>query len=119
MGLFTNRPTLQGKKGVPVWFMRQAGRYHSHYQNIKKDSNFMEMCKNKLPVKYIALLGLCFDVAILFQTSSSLLNVSVWVWYESALPLVHHLHTPKDLEKLHENSFTYDFQSAKAAYVRS
>jgi len=42
MGLFEDRK----EASIPVWFMRQAGRYHDHYQNIKKDHNFMEMCKN-------------------------------------------------------------------------
>ena len=29
----------------PVWLMRQAGRYHDHYQNLKKDYTFEELCK--------------------------------------------------------------------------
>lgn len=29
----------------PVWFMRQAGRYHSHYQAMKRRHSFMELCK--------------------------------------------------------------------------
>lgn len=44
--IFEHRSQLKNKTQVPVWFMRQAGRYHSHYQNIKKSSDFMAMCKN-------------------------------------------------------------------------
>ena len=29
----------------PVWFMRQAGRYHSHYQKLKETYSFTELCK--------------------------------------------------------------------------
>ena len=30
----------------PIWFMRQAGRYHSHYQNLKTKNSFEELCKS-------------------------------------------------------------------------
>jgi uroporphyrinogen decarboxylase len=29
----------------PVWFMRQAGRYHSHYQRLKAQHSFMDLCR--------------------------------------------------------------------------
>lgn len=29
----------------PIWMMRQAGRYHSHYQALRKKYSFMELCK--------------------------------------------------------------------------
>ena len=29
----------------PIWFMRQAGRYHSHYQILKEKYSFEELCK--------------------------------------------------------------------------
>jgi uroporphyrinogen decarboxylase len=71
MGLFTDRPThANGKTGVPVWFMRQAGRYHSHYQNIKKESDFMTMCKTPELACEITLGPIedfKFDAAILFS----------------------------------------------------
>ncbi len=71
MGLFENRKKYDdGKTGVPVWFMRQAGRYHQHYQNIKKDSDFMAMCKNpKLAcdVTMGPIEEFHFDAAILFS----------------------------------------------------
>ena len=29
----------------PIWMMRQAGRYHQHYQNLKKRYSFEELCR--------------------------------------------------------------------------
>lgn len=70
MGLFNDRTHTNGKTGVPVWFMRQAGRYHNHYQNIKKDSDFMTMCKNPELANEIThgpIDDFGFDAAILFS----------------------------------------------------
>ena len=30
----------------PVWMMRQAGRYHQHYQALRKKHSFIELCKD-------------------------------------------------------------------------
>ena len=30
----------------PVFMMRQAGRYHTHYRKIKEKYTFEEICKN-------------------------------------------------------------------------
>ena len=71
MGLFDNRTkNADGTTGVPVWFMRQAGRYHQHYQNIKKDSDFMTMCKTPQLACDITMGPIeefHFDAAILFS----------------------------------------------------
>ena len=71
MGLFNDRlKNENGKTQVPVWFMRQAGRYHSHYQNIKKGSDFMAMCKSpKLACEVTMgpINDFNFDAAILFS----------------------------------------------------
>ena len=55
---------------VPVWFMRQAGRYHKHYQAIRKDREFMKMCKSPELACEITLGPIedfKFDAAILFS----------------------------------------------------
>ncbi len=54
----------------PVWFMRQAGRYHSHYQALRKEHSFVELCKTP-QVACEATLGpvedFGFDAGILFS----------------------------------------------------
>ncbi len=54
----------------PVWFMRQAGRYHSHYQALKRRHDFMELCKVpelacEVTLGPVADFG--FDAAIMFS----------------------------------------------------
>ncbi|MBC7370206.1 MAG: uroporphyrinogen decarboxylase [Bdellovibrionaceae bacterium] len=54
----------------PVWFMRQAGRYHKHYQNLRKDNSFDDLCKKPELAAEVALgpvQDFDFDVAILFS----------------------------------------------------
>ncbi len=54
----------------PVWFMRQAGRYHDHYQELKKRHSFMELCKSPELAAETAMgpiRDFDFDVSILFS----------------------------------------------------
>lgn len=54
----------------PVWFMRQAGRYHQHYQNLKKSHTFEELCKQPDLAAETAMgpmRDFDFDLAILFS----------------------------------------------------
>jgi uroporphyrinogen decarboxylase len=54
----------------PVWFMRQAGRYHKHYQDLRSRHGFMELCKTPELAAEVALgpvRDFDFDVAILFS----------------------------------------------------
>lgn len=57
-------------KAPPVWMMRQAGRYHSHYQNLRAKHSFVELCKNPELASEVALgpvQDFDFDVSILFS----------------------------------------------------
>lgn len=54
----------------PVWFMRQAGRYHSHYQRLRAQHEFIELCKNPdlaVEVTMGPIEDFGFDAAILFS----------------------------------------------------
>lgn len=54
----------------PIWFMRQAGRYHSHYQNLRKTHSFETLCKNPELAAEVAcgpIIDFDYDVAILFS----------------------------------------------------
>ncbi|PIZ31811.1 MAG: uroporphyrinogen decarboxylase [Alphaproteobacteria bacterium CG_4_10_14_0_8_um_filter_53_9] len=54
----------------PVWMMRQAGRYHSHYQNIRQNHGFVEICKTPALAAEVAIGPMedfGFDAAILFS----------------------------------------------------
>lgn len=105
MGLFNNRKKINGKTAVPVWFMRQAGRYHQHYQNIKSNSDFMNMCKNPnlaTEVTMGPIQDFGFDAAILFSDLLfPLEKMGLGLSYESGPPTLKiHLNTPKDFSNL-------------------
>jgi uroporphyrinogen decarboxylase len=58
------------QKVPPIWFMRQAGRYHKHYQQLKTKHSFMELCKQPKLAAEVTLGPIedfDFDVAILFS----------------------------------------------------
>mgnify|MGYP003759591751 CR=1 FL=1 len=44
--LFTKALGRVDQNTPPIWFMRQAGRYHSHYQKLKEKYTFEQLCKN-------------------------------------------------------------------------
>src|ERR1043165_1619594 len=54
----------------PIWLMRQAGRYHRHYQDLRRKFSFMDLCKRPELAAQVALgpvLDFDFDAAILFS----------------------------------------------------
>jgi uroporphyrinogen decarboxylase len=54
----------------PIWLMRQAGRYHRHYQDLRRQFSFMDLCKQPELAAQVALgpvLDFDFDAAILFS----------------------------------------------------
>lgn len=54
----------------PVWMMRQAGRYHQHYQQLRAKYDFVTLCKQPELAAKVALgpiQDFDFDVAILFS----------------------------------------------------
>ena len=58
------------QKTPPIWFMRQAGRYHSHYQALRAQHSFIELCKNPVLAAEVAMgpiRDFDFDIAILFS----------------------------------------------------
>lgn len=100
MNIFENRGNT-----LPVWFMRQAGRYHSHYQNIKKNSDFMTMCKNPelaCEVTLGPIQDFGFNAAILFSDLLfPLEQLGMGLSYQSGPPTLEwHLETLEDTKKL-------------------
>ncbi len=54
----------------PIWMMRQAGRYHRHYQDLKEHYSFEELCKQPelaCEVTLGPIKEFDFDAAILFS----------------------------------------------------
>ena len=68
--LFYNSLNLISQNTPPIWFMRQAGRYHNHYQKLKEKYSFIELCKNPELSSEVAcgpVKEFDFDLAILFS----------------------------------------------------
>lgn len=88
----------------PVWFMRQAGRYHSHYQKMKERYSFIELCKNTDAACETAMGPIedfDFDAAILFSDLLfPLESMGMGLKYQPGPQLDWHLKTREDVEKL-------------------
>jgi uroporphyrinogen decarboxylase len=67
---FQNALSRREQPTPPIWLMRQAGRYHRHYQNLRRQHSFMDLCKRPELAAKVALgpvLDFDFDAAILFS----------------------------------------------------
>jgi uroporphyrinogen decarboxylase len=67
---FQNALNLTTQTTPPIWFMRQAGRYHQHYQALKQKHSFMELCKVPELAAEVAMGPIedfDFDLAIMFS----------------------------------------------------
>lgn len=104
MNKFQKTIRRQNDSRPPVWMMRQAGRYHSHYQNLRKTNSFIDLCK-KPKVACEATMGpirdFDFDAAILFSDLLFPLEVmGMGLSYPSGPQLDWHLRSPGDLSRL-------------------
>ena len=67
---FQNALARRAQATPPIWLMRQAGRYHKHYQALRAKYSFMDLCKRPELAAEVALgpvLDFDFDAAILFS----------------------------------------------------
>jgi uroporphyrinogen decarboxylase len=67
---FQNALRRRAQPTPPIWLMRQAGRYHRHYQALRAKHSFIDLCKQPELAAAVALgpvLDFDFDAAILFS----------------------------------------------------
>jgi uroporphyrinogen decarboxylase len=67
---FQNALARRAQATPPLWLMRQAGRYHRHYQALRAKHSFVDLCKQPELAAEVALgpvLDFGFDAAILFS----------------------------------------------------
>jgi uroporphyrinogen decarboxylase len=69
-GRFQNALVRRSQSVPPIWLMRQAGRYHRHYQALRQKHSFIDLCKQPELAAEVALgpvRDFDFDAAILFS----------------------------------------------------
>jgi uroporphyrinogen decarboxylase len=88
----------------PVWMMRQAGRYHAHYQSLKRYVDFLTLCRDPQFAAETALgpvHDFNFDAAILFSDLLFPLEaMGMGLTYAPGPRLSFHLRTASDLARL-------------------
>jgi uroporphyrinogen decarboxylase len=101
---FQNAINRVSQNCPPVWMMRQAGRYHQHYQKLKEKYSFMDLCLQPELAAEVAMgpmRDFDFDVAILFSDLLFPLKaLGMGLEYNPAPKLGWHLETSNDLKKL-------------------
>jgi uroporphyrinogen decarboxylase len=107
--------------------MRQAGRYHQHYQKLKLKHSFMELCKNPdlaCEVTLGPIEEFKFDAAILFSDLLfPLEQLGLGLDYDEGPPRIHkHLLQVSDLKNLNVTQPAdqfYSFQSQALTLLRN
>ena len=100
------RKALAGEeqKCPPIWMMRQAGRYHGHYQALRKKHSFVELCKTPKLAAETALGPIedfDFDVSILFSDLLFPLEaIGLGLTYDPGPKMGWHLSEVSDFKKL-------------------
>ena len=88
----------------PLWFMRQAGRYHRHYQALRAKHDFIALCKQPelaCEVTMGPIQDFDFDAAILFSDLLFPLEaMGMGLTYEPGPKLAWHLRSTDDLPRL-------------------
>ncbi len=88
----------------PVWFMRQAGRYHRHYQALRARHEFIDLCKQPRLAAEVTLGPIeefGFDAAILFSDLLFPLEaMGMGLRYAPGPQLDWYLRSPADLSRL-------------------
>jgi len=106
----------------PVWMMRQAGRYHSHYQMLKRHNDFLALCKQPRLAAEVALGPVHefnFDAAILFSDLLfPLETLGMGLTYDPGPKLAFHLKAPLDVEKLTGGAWRADRMNFQAEAMR-
>ncbi len=75
-GPFMRACRRQPVERVPIWLMRQAGRYMSEYREVRAKTTFLELCKNP---------QLCAEVMI---TAVNRLGVDAAIIFSDLLPIL-------------------------------
>lgn len=106
----------------PVWMMRQAGRYHSHYQSLKRYNDFISLCKNPLLAAETALGPIHdfnFDAAILFSDLLFPLEaMGTGLRYDPGPKLDLHVRTLDDVAKLRGSAEEAGFMQFQAEALK-
>jgi uroporphyrinogen decarboxylase len=101
---FKNALELKAQKVPPVWMMRQAGRYHQHYQKLRARYSFVELCKKPEVAAEVALGPVDdfdFDVSILFSDLLfPLETLGMGLEYTDAGPRLGFSLTPETISRL-------------------
>lgn len=107
----------------PVWMMRQAGRYHKHYQALRKQHGFMELCKRPDLAAEVALGPIedfDFDVSILFSDLLFPLEaLGLGLTYDPAPKLGWHLQEQADFLKFNDLDKAFEFLQFQGEAVKA
>lgn len=102
--LFQNAIKQIPQNTPPIWFMRQAGRYHAHYQALRAKHSFDQLCKIPELAAEVAMgpiMDFDFDVAILFSDILYPLQaLGMGLEYTDHGPKLEFQLTPENINKL-------------------